>query len=78
MLKGAKDAMRRDDICDLLIIRALKCCEMIGDACQGSCKGEWKCTVTFKAKGFGPGGSVSLTFGEGRVFVEDIHWDSQP
>lgn len=78
MLKSAREAMLRDDICNLLVIRALTRCELIGQARKGVSKGEWQCTVTFSAKGFRSGGSISLILGEGRVFVEDIHWDPQP
>lgn len=78
MLAGARLAMKRDDISDIVIIRALRRSRLIGTACRGDAKGEWRCKFEFNAKGFREGGSVALTLSEGRVFVEDIHWDQTP
>ena len=78
MLSQAQGVMRRDEISDIIVIRALTRCEMLGRAERGGSKGEWKCWVSFNARGFRQGGSVALTISEGRVFVEDICWDHQP
>ena len=78
MLAEARRAMQRDDISDILIIRALKRGELRGPVRQGESRGEWRCNVTFNAKGFRAGGIISLTISEGRAFVEDIRWDKQP
>jgi hypothetical protein len=78
MMRSALSTMKVDDISDVVIIRALKRCELLGRARKGQSRGEWQCVVSFNAKGFRAGGSVSLTISEGRVFVEDILWDYQP
>lgn len=71
-------AMKRDEVSDIVVIRALKQCELLGKAKRGVSAGEWRCVVTFSAKGFRKGGSVLLTIDKGRVFVEDLYWDRQP
>lgn len=73
-----KKMMQRDGITDVIMIRALKRCELLGRAQQGVSRGEWRCVVSFNYKGFRQGGSVELTFSEGRVFVENTYWDCQP
>lgn len=78
MMRQAQCAMKRDDISDVVVIRALRQCELLSRARRGDSRGEWQCVVSFNAKGFRQGGSVSLTISEGRIFVEDILWDHQP
>lgn len=75
MLPGARRAMLRDDISDLLVIRALRRSRLLGKVSKGDTRGEWRCRCDFNVKGFRAGGSVSLLVFEGRVFVEDIQWD---
>ncbi len=78
MLKRARTTMKRDDISDIVVIRALKRCQLLLAIQVGNGRGEWRCTVNFNAKGFRRGGSAALILAEGRVLVEDIHWDPQP
>ena len=75
MLAAARSAMKRHDISDILVIRALKRCQLLGRAQQGEERGEWRCGVSFMPKGFRSGGSLAISIIEGRVFVEDIQWD---
>lgn len=78
MLAAARCAMKRYDISDILVIRALKRGQLLGRVCRGDSKGEWRCGVSFNVKGFRPGGSVAILITEGRVFIEDIQWDQKP
>ncbi|AEG50758.1 hypothetical protein Sphch_3143 [Sphingobium chlorophenolicum L-1] len=71
----ARLAMARYDISDILVIRSLKRCQLVGRAQQGNSRGEWRCSVCFKNRGFRTGGAISIAVVEGRVFVEDIRWD---
>jgi hypothetical protein len=75
MLARARRTMERDELSDILVIRALKRCQLLGKVYHGDAKGEWRCNFGFNVKGFGPGGSVAVLLTDGRVFVEDIHWD---
>ncbi|WP_164488842.1 hypothetical protein [Sphingobium sp. LF-16] len=74
----ARLAMDRFDISDILVIRALKRCQLVGRAQQGNSRGEWRCSVCFNNKGFRAGGVISIAVVEGRVFVEGIQWDQKP
>lgn len=78
MMGTARCAMRQYDITDILVIRALRRGRMTGKVHCGERRGEWRCGVTFSAKGFRAGGVISLVISEGRAFVEDIVWDQQP
>lgn len=75
MLAEARRAMLRDDISDILIIRALKRSRLLGKIHRGDGQGVWRCRCDFNVKGFRDGGSLALLISEGRVLVEDIHWD---
>ncbi|WCT78693.1 hypothetical protein [Novosphingobium humi] len=77
-LAEGRRAMKRDDISDILVIRALKRCELQGPSSPGNSKGELRCIVNFNLKGFNPGGIIQITVSEGRLFVEDIRWDHKP
>jgi hypothetical protein len=78
MLSAARGAMRQLDVSDILIVRAFKRCQLNGEALQGDLKGEWRCSVYLDVKGFRDVGRASITFSEGRIFVEDIRWDHTP
>lgn len=75
ILAEARSAMKRFEISDILIVRALKRTQLCGRARPGNSRGEWRCSILFNVKGFRPGGTVSITVAEGRVFVENIRWD---
>lgn len=78
MLARARDAMRRYNISDVLVIRALRRCLTANEIRGGGAKGEWRCSVSFSVRGFRSGGIVSVLLKEGRIFVEDFVWDQQP
>jgi len=78
VMASARRAMKRDDITDILVLRALRGGRLAGRVHCGDEKGEWRCGITFSVKGFRAGGIVKLVVSEGRVFVEDIVWDQQP
>ena len=75
VMKSARRTMHKLDISDVLIIRAVRNGRLLGNIQQGNARGEWRCFLTFRVKGFRSGGIIEATFSEGRVFVEDIQWD---
>ncbi|VXC64133.1 conserved hypothetical protein [Sphingomonas sp. AX6] len=77
MMGSARRSMKRHDLTDILIIRALRRGQLVGQVKRGDKRGEWRCGITFSVKGFREGGIITVAISEGRAFVEDILWDQQ-